>query len=61
MRLILPTAGGQHKVLKRSIVTWMRVRLGVESAKSPVVRGGPGSVRSGLLRRTPCVINLSEC
>jgi hypothetical protein len=39
MRLALPTTGGQHKHFKRSIMMWMRVIMGVESAKSPVVSG----------------------
>lgn len=39
MRLILPTTGGQHKHLKRIIMIGMRVILGVESVKFPMVSG----------------------
>jgi hypothetical protein len=34
MRLVLPTAAGQHRHLKRSLMMWMRVSLGVKSEKS---------------------------
>jgi hypothetical protein len=35
MRLVLPTAGGQHRHLKRSMTMWMRVSLVVKSEKPP--------------------------